>query len=924
MYTLFRIISILFVAQMLGAQGPPPGIDPNNELYQLGYLDITLYGADATGTDDSTDAIQDAINDARDYSLVCYFPTGTYLVSDTLTAKLPAEQLPNGNWNVDRRKPCVLVGGYPRPTLKIVDNAPAYDDPNNPLPVVWIWAEPRGDNGSIPGDNDPWEEEHGIAFNMVFKGIDIDLNNNPGAIGVHFNGAQGCTLEDVTVFANGGYSGFRGTHGGAGSGYYNIEVIGGKHGVVITDPHQSLCGTYAGAKFIDQEEEVFVLPMWSPMVITGFHIEKESGPIVSSWASRGGISFIDGAIEFTGANTSITFNVPNSKNLILNNVFVKGASFLKSNVPLVQDQWNAVSNFSYCGSGGQNLINGNINQIEISDISLGTPDINFLLEKHIWDEANYPKIEDRFDSDFVDVTDPIKMDGNEAIGDGISDDSQALLYAIDNYQKVYLPKGIYKVSEPIRLKYNTRLFGAGKTYSIIRADKDWKPADGTAIVETIYNANANTSLSWVLIESHLKENPMLTSLKWRVGENSIIRDIMMGYTDWIHPDSSLIHDHHAFEFTHFGGGRVYALTAEWTKNQAASKGDFYRGLLVNGTTEPLKFYGLNVERVQGPIQVEIRNASNVDIFFYKSEAGAFSGGADTLAPSIPILINNSCNIHLHATTGNIELEEGFGTATIEKSSKVYVDAIKGYQVGPEWNNILDDLSAVDSYNDLAVYIGDTISAGSDILSDVTELNAIFSPQDVVGSANYFWEFGDGNTSDVENPEHLYTSGGSYNVCLTVSNSCGDINTICKDIEILGPDLSPIINLSSQNVQGSSTFELVIELMELNNINTSGPVTVVIPKQDMFSINWDNTLASLGGYNLNNSIWTYDGSAADYHIWTSTAVINAGTQSNFGFTVDFIPENTDGSTSITAFVLAGSGNEVITTNNSNSKTLQFIH
>ncbi len=909
---------------MTAAQGPPPGIDPNNELYKLGYLDVTLYGADLTGVDDSTDEIKEAINDARDYSLVCYFPTGTYLVSDTLTAKLPATQNANGQWNVNRRKPCVLVGGYPRPTLKLADNATGYGDENNPKPVVWIWAEPRGDSGSIPGDNDPWEEEHGIAFNMVFKGIDLDLNNNSGAIGVHFNGAQGSTLEDVTVIADGAFSGFRGMHGGAGSGYYNVEVIGGKHGVVITDPLQSLCGTYAGAKFTNQEEEVFVLPIWSPMVITGFHIEKVSGPIVSGWASRGGISLIDGAIEFTGNNTSPVFNVPNAKNLILNNVFIKGANTLRSGVPLNTTEWNEVVQYTFCGSSGENLVNGNTNQSELIDINLGVPDINFLLEKHIWDEATYPKIEDRFDTDFVDVTDPIKMNGNQAIGDGIADDTDALLYAIDNYYKVYLPKGIYKVNEPIRLKYHTKLFGAGKTYSIIRADKNWKPTDGTAIVETIYNASAQSSLSWILIESHLKENPMLTSLKWRVGADTYIRDIMMGYTDWVHPDSSYIHNHHAFEFSHFGGGKVYALAAEWTKNQPASKGDYYRGLLVDGTSEPLNFYGLNVERVQSPIQAEIRNSSNVNIFFYKSEAGAYSGGADTLAPSLPILVKNSCNVNIHACTGNIELENGSGTVSIENSSKIQVNAVKGYATGPEWNNIVDDLSSVDSYTDLAIFVGDTISAGSSIQESINTLTVEFNAVDVVGTNNYFWDFGDGQSSTIENPQHTYAFGGEYTACLTVSNSCGDSDTLCKTIELGGPDLRPFVNLSTQSIEGSSSFELVIEVQEINNTNTSGSISVLIPKQNLFSISWDSSLSNLGVFTLNNAAWNYDNSNPDFHIWTSSQPILAGSQSNLGCLINFLPNSTDGATHISAFILNGSGSELDPLNNSNSKSILFKH
>ncbi len=46
--------------------------------------------------------------------------------------------------------------------------------------------------------------------------------------------------------------------------------------------------------------------------------------------------------------------------------------------------------------------------------------------------------------------------------------------------------------------------------------------------------------------------------------------------------------------------------------------------------------------------------------------------------------------------------------------------------------------------------------------------------------DYFWNFGDGNTSDELEPNHTYAEKGVYEVCLTVSNIY-DTNTSCKTI-----------------------------------------------------------------------------------------------------------------------------------------------
>ena len=44
---------------------------------------------------------------------------------------------------------------------------------------------------------------------------------------------------------------------------------------------------------------------------------------------------------------------------------------------------------------------------------------------------------------------------------------------------------------------------------------------------------------------------------------------------------------------------------------------------------------------------------------------------------------------------------------------------------------------------------------------------------------YLWDFGDGNTSTVENPTHVYTTDGNYTVCLTITSTDGCVDTTCQ-------------------------------------------------------------------------------------------------------------------------------------------------
>ena len=52
----------------------------------------------------------------------------------------------------------------------------------------------------------------------------------------------------------------------------------------------------------------------------------------------------------------------------------------------------------------------------------------------------------------------------------------------------------------------------------------------------------------------------------------------------------------------------------------------------------------------------------------------------------------------------------------------------------------------------------------------------------IGATNYLWNFGDGTTSTIQNPSHIFTDFGFYNVSLTTTNECGTISE-CTSIYI---------------------------------------------------------------------------------------------------------------------------------------------
>ncbi|MBK8706752.1 MAG: T9SS type A sorting domain-containing protein [Saprospiraceae bacterium] len=71
---------------------------------------------------------------------------------------------------------------------------------------------------------------------------------------------------------------------------------------------------------------------------------------------------------------------------------------------------------------------------------------------------------------------------------------------------------------------------------------------------------------------------------------------------------------------------------------------------------------------------------------------------------------------------------------------------------------------------------------------------------ISSQGTYSWNFGDGGTSTQTNPSHTYQSPGVYQVCLTVTNSCGT-DTECHTVTIQAPPSVVILDVGE--VSGTS-------------------------------------------------------------------------------------------------------------------------
>jgi len=77
-------------------------------------------------------------------------------------------------------------------------------------------------------------------------------------------------------------------------------------------------------------------------------------------------------------------------------------------------------------------------------------------------------------------------------------------------------------------------------------------------------------------------------------------------------------------------------------------------------------------------------------------------------------------------------------------------------------------------------------------------------KNLLGTVQYLWDFGDGNTSTLQNPTHIYDSIGAFNVLLTVSNEIGT-DTMHLDMSILNQPSIPVEAQFSYEHYNSNNF-----------------------------------------------------------------------------------------------------------------------
>ncbi len=637
-----------------------PAVAPAHDLSSMGLLDVTAapFNADPSGKKDCTEALQKAIDYALRNHMVAFFPEGIYKISNTIECRQeapPPEE--RGNFQATRYWGVTLLGsktGKHKPKILLAAKSAGYANTDKPKLVMYF-------HKGKPNPEPPAYPTFGPGFmNTRLIGIDVEIGEgNPGAVAVRMRGAQGMTIQDVTIDATHGLVGLEGANGSGGSNI-NVTIIGGKIG--FDGSASQPTPTITGFTFIDQTQHAILYRGRQTLVVTGLKIVSKY-PITAvkaedMWTSsetsidllnglhndglaawNGPINIVDCEVQFTGQPGTF---VESNAGVYLNNCFVKNANILVDHkdggkLEGIKGEWLLMKEYAqgYDMRPFHSLkytsplyIDGVKQEKGIAEVVTGVVPPSDLIVRHVWGD------------DFPSWQSPgavnVKDAPYNAKGDGVTDDTHAIQKAIDENEIVIVPAGLFRISRTIDLKSNTKLIGMMPNITglvVTEPEGDFADVNNPQpMLRTPDDANGTTVMAFIGTWTH--GDNAAYNLLWRVGRKSIVREWMIMHTDMHLTERT----HKAVVVTGNGGGRWYTYYDEtWAQYHRPS----YRHLLVDGTTEPFRIYQCNPEHARSDANMEIRNSKNVTLYGVKCEANA---------PAV--LIRNSENIRIFGFGGN--------------------------------------------------------------------------------------------------------------------------------------------------------------------------------------------------------------------------------------------------------------------------------
>lgn len=568
------------------------------------------------GKTDVSEALQAAINQVHKKSNfgIVFLPQGTYKISRTIYIPRAVR----------------LIGyGAKRPTVVLAKNSPGFQQ------------EVTGDKGKSAYmfwfTNNRVEDESRISdagagtFYSALSNVNLKIEDgNPHAVALRTHFAQHSFISHVDIQIGKGKAGLF----DVGNEMHNVRFFGGEYGIYTTKAspgwQMMMVDTYfekqRQAAIFSQEGGLTIVRLQAKDVPTVVEIEE-------NYLEK--LIMEDCRFENVSKQAIVISNENNAANQIsFRNIVCK-------NVPVIA---------SYRRSQTQTAGAGNLYRIANYRHGLHQDDLNARPEmRTVVETEPLKQLPAAVVSDIPALPSMkswVNVKELGAKGDGETDDTQAFLAAIAQYEQIYVPQGWYVISESLVLKPNTHLIGLHPiaTQLILKESTPAFSGFGApkALLET--PVGGKNIINGIGLNTGAY-NYRAVGCKWMAGAGSYMNDVkFVGGHGTINPpregepsgyrpraqrvsspsepvaaqgkDLAWDNQYWSLWITNGGGGVFKDI---WTASSYSAN-----GLYVNNTSTPGRIYAMSLEHhVRN--EARFKNVSNWKIYAFQLEEESREG-----------------------------------------------------------------------------------------------------------------------------------------------------------------------------------------------------------------------------------------------------------------------------------------------------------
>lgn len=185
-----------------------------------------------------------------------------------------------------------------------------------------------------------------------------------------------------------------------------------------------------------------------------------------------------------------------------------------------------------------------------------------------------------------------------------------------------------------------------------------------------------------------------------------------------------------------------------------------------------------------------------------------------------------------------------------------------------------------------------------------------------------YQFSPGAIQIDNGPTATVNSPGAYSVVVTGNNGCSNVASVTVTA-VPSPDLIPLLYTRPTGLYGQSPVTVVVDVLELNGVTSSGLITLKITQDSKLSLALSPTETTVNNRSVNNKVWQLSGPTNGYYVLKTSQPIPAGDKLSVGLRGTFTPGSSSGGLTVSGTLVGGSGGELRTTNNIDADKLDYF-